>query len=198
MKKFIDSWTKQSGVPIVTVTKTADGRHRFLQMPAKDSCLSLSDQGLNQSSMKDFREGSMSGSRVRRNQSGHQPIWSIPLTYKTSKGARGMFWLTTRQHEMLFPGNPEWVLFNTDNKGYYVVNYTNEVWNWLLETLENSRRFDPQDYVRLLFDSYYLAKLRCIDHSIYLKILKLVKGNPSLSHIDWTCFPETLNNFRRN
>uniref|UniRef100_A0A3Q2YBD9 Aminopeptidase n=1 Tax=Hippocampus comes TaxID=109280 RepID=A0A3Q2YBD9_HIPCM len=105
-----------------------------------------------------------------------EPVWQIPLTYKTSDSA------TTHHHLMrnavdLFrvPNGVDWVKFNVDMSGYYVVHYGKEGWKNMIKLLhKNHTALSGKDRASLIHDAFRLVSIKklgletALDLSAYL------------------------------
>lgn len=191
MTEFIDSWTKQSGTPVITVIRRENGT-LWLRQASSLSSKGLRSGGLYHGSDNHpdaNRENSTSSSPSSTSSLGirseENVLWTIPVTYKTSQGSKGLIWLTQAEQEVTLDKDYSWILFNVGKKGYFAVNYANDDWNTLISALnEEPGKFTSQDFSGLLFDSYHLAESGSIEPQIFLNLLLNVKRHVNLAPLD--------------
>ncbi|GBN44912.1 Glutamyl aminopeptidase [Araneus ventricosus] len=87
--------------------------------------------------------------------------------------------------------NSEWVKFNVNQTGYYLVNYESHDWKLLTELLlTNHEALTPSDRSNLLFDSFMLAQAGHIGLDVFLSMSVYLKRESDLT--PWqtasTCF----------
>jgi ERAP1-like C-terminal domain/Peptidase family M1 domain len=102
----VDPWFSLQGFPVVTVSKTGQGLH-FTQAT--------------------FRQT-------------HDELFGIPINYATASSP-GMektaadLWMTTKEAAIEVELNTDWVVVNLRDTGYYVVNYSEELWALIVAAL---------------------------------------------------------------
>ncbi|GIX90473.1 hypothetical protein CDAR_74672 [Caerostris darwini] len=111
-------------------------------------------------------------------QSPQKYVWSIPLSYKTSDNNTGIVWIyDDKETEIILPvENSNWVKFNVNQTGYYLVNYEEEGWQKLINLLlTNHEALTPSDRSNLLFDSFLLAQAGYIELDVFMSMSVYLK-----------------------
>ncbi|CAG9794645.1 unnamed protein product [Diatraea saccharalis] len=159
VKQVMDTWTKQTGYPILTVTR--DYTDQSLTI-AQKRYLSLSAR------------------------SGTGSSWWVPLRVlceADAAAAEDLQWLSDTDgvsslHQFKHNSQPEqWVLFNYDMLAPYRVNYDKKNW-MLLSNALNSDRYTSVPVlgrVQLLSDAFALAWTNRLDYSIALELASYLK-----------------------
>ncbi|NWX47009.1 ERAP1 aminopeptidase, partial [Steatornis caripensis] len=149
VRAMMDTWTVQEGFPLVTVT--VRGKNVHLQqeryLRAVDSPSST----------------------------GY--LWHIPLTYITSKSDTVQrFLMTTKADVIILQEEVEWVKFNVDMSGYYIVHYEDDGWDRLINLLkENHTVIGSNDRASLINNVFQLVRIKklsiskAFDLTLYLK-----------------------------
>nr|XP_057925938.1 endoplasmic reticulum aminopeptidase 1b isoform X2 [Doryrhamphus excisus] len=148
VKTIMDTWTLQQGFPLVSVTV----RSRKVKL-TQERYLKIADT----TSSKELK-------------------WSIPLTYKTSASNITQHHLMKSKADMLrLPDEVEWLKFNVDMSGYYIVHYTNDGWRSIIKLLQNNHMaLSGKDRASLIHDVFLLASIgkvgleTALDLSTYL------------------------------
>ncbi|XP_062985642.1 leucyl-cystinyl aminopeptidase [Elgaria multicarinata webbii] len=139
VKKMMNTWTLQKGFPLVTVKK--EGKRIHLQQERFGHNLELEKQTLPSSY-----------------------LWSIPLSYITSNGSSFLasytYLLEQKTGVIELPGETEWVKFNVDSNGYYIVQYAEGDWTALIELLKKKpTALSSRDRASLIHNIFILAGL---------------------------------------
>ncbi|XP_064902636.1 endoplasmic reticulum aminopeptidase 1 isoform X1 [Columba livia] len=150
VRAMMDTWTLQKGFPLVTVTLR--GRNVHLQQER-------------------YVKGDGSPSSAGRY------LWHIPLTYITSKSNQVQrFLMTTKADVIILPEEVEWVKFNVDMNGYYIVHYEDDGWDRLINLLkENHTVISSNDRASLVNNAFQLVRTKklsiskAFDLTLYLK-----------------------------
>ncbi|NXW65200.1 ERAP1 aminopeptidase, partial [Eurystomus gularis] len=131
---MMDTWTLQKGFPLVTVT--VRGKNVHLQ-----------------------QERYVNGADPPSS-TGY--LWHIPLTYVTSKSdAVQRFLMTTKADVIILPEEVEWVKFNVDMNGYYIVHYEGDGWDRLINLLkENHTVISSSDRANLVNNVFQLVRVK--------------------------------------
>ncbi|XP_026787303.3 endoplasmic reticulum aminopeptidase 2 isoform X1 [Pangasianodon hypophthalmus] len=137
LKKMMYTWTLQKGIPLVTVkrqgTKLYIEQERFIKtvQPSDPLWHSL--------------------------QAGY--LWHIPLTYKSSHSSEEMrHILETKSDMLILDQEVEWVKFNTDMNGYYIIHYDAEGWSALINLLQvNHSAVSFKDRANLIHNAFQLV-----------------------------------------
>ncbi|NXX73889.1 ERAP1 aminopeptidase, partial [Urocolius indicus] len=149
VKAMMDTWTLQKGFPLVTVT--VRGKNIHLQQERY---------------LKGVDSASPSGY-----------LWHIPLTYVTSKSdTMQRFLMKTKADVIILPEEVEWVKFNVDMSGYYIVHYEGDGWDHLINLLkENHTVMSSNDRASLINNIFQLVRIKKVsiskafDLTLYLK-----------------------------
>lgn len=125
VKRIMDTWTLQTGYPIVNVTRNYENnsaivtQYRFLKNPAQPKKLSDSEH----------------------------PCWWVPLSYTTEEEldfntTEPKTWLECNnnnqpiQKELIdLPEKEDWIIFNIQVSGLYKIRYDEHNWNLLIKQL---------------------------------------------------------------
>ncbi|XP_034026863.1 endoplasmic reticulum aminopeptidase 1b isoform X2 [Thalassophryne amazonica] len=111
IKAIMDTWTLQEGFPLVTV----EVRGQEVRLH-QERYLKTDDKSLT----KGF-------------------LWQIPLTYMTStSNTVHRFLLKTETDILYLPEEVDWVKFNVDMNGYYMVHYAGDGWNTVIQLLHHN------------------------------------------------------------
>ncbi|KAG7489451.1 endoplasmic reticulum aminopeptidase 1-like [Solea senegalensis] len=148
VKAIMDTWTLQEGFPLVTV----EVRGREVRL-SQERYLKTDDPSLT--------EGF---------------LWQIPLTYMTSvSNTVHRFLLKTKTDVLYLPEEVDWVKFNVDMSGYYMVHYAGEGWNSIIRLLQNNHTAltsnDRASIVQNVFQLVSVGKVRldtALELSLYL------------------------------
>lgn len=133
VRAIMDTWTLQEGFPLVTV----EVRGREVRL-SQERYLKTDDQSLT--------EGF---------------LWQIPLTYMTSaSNTIHRFLLKTKTDVLYLPEQADWVKFNVDMSGYYMVHYAGEGWNSLIKLLQhNHTALSSNDRASLIHNVFQLVSI---------------------------------------
>ncbi|XP_074021932.1 endoplasmic reticulum aminopeptidase 1-like [Numenius arquata] len=149
VRAMMDTWTLQKGFPLVTVV--VRGKNVHLQQER-------------------YLKGADAPSPT-----GY--LWHIPLTYITSKSNTVQrFLMTTKADVIILPEEVEWVKFNVDMNGYYIVHYEEDGWDPLIDLLkENHTAISSNDRASLINNVFQLVSInklpisKAFDLTLYLK-----------------------------
>ncbi|KAF3695517.1 Endoplasmic reticulum aminopeptidase 1 [Channa argus] len=133
VKAIMDTWTLQEGFPLVTV----EIRGREVKL-SQERYLKTDDPSLT--------EGF---------------LWQIPLTYMTSTSTTiHRFLLKTKSDVLYLPKEVDWVKFNVDMSGYYMVHYAGEGWNSIIKVLQhNHTALSSNDRASLIHNVFQLVSV---------------------------------------
>ncbi|XP_017008819.3 aminopeptidase Ey-like isoform X2 [Drosophila takahashii] len=169
IKTIMDSWTLQTGYPVVNVTR---------DYTAKSARLSQERYLRNTQIPRDQRVG----------------CWWVPLSYTTEKekdfsNTVPKAWMEcSRNGESLpktiydLPGSDQWVIFNTQLSTPYKVNYDAQNWKLLIETL-NSEDFESIHVInraQLIDDILYFAWTGEQDYETALQVTNYLQRERDL------------------
>ncbi|CAH0553114.1 unnamed protein product [Brassicogethes aeneus] len=161
VKDLMDSWTKQSGFPLVTVTRN------YSSEIAK----------LNQTKMAEDNIPSES-------------LWFIPVTYITSDedNVTKSIWVENVREidlNLTSSDNNSWVLLNIDETGFYRVNY--DLYNWKLlknQLLRNPQRIPVYNRGQLIDDAFHLSNMGSLNYTIAFELTKYLNIKEQ-NYIPW-------------
>lgn len=110
------------------------------------------------------------------------------MTYFTDANAtvsRTWFPHTDTQLKVDVSEEHKWIKFNKDQMGYFLVNYSPEMWSTLTSALkENSAEFSVSDRVQLLNDAFLLAEATQLPYNVPLDLSRyLVKET---EYVPWS------------
>uniref|UniRef100_A0A8C4NSR4 Aminopeptidase n=1 Tax=Dicentrarchus labrax TaxID=13489 RepID=A0A8C4NSR4_DICLA len=148
VRAIMDTWTLQEGFPLVTV----EVRGREVRL-SQERYLKTDDPSLT--------EGF---------------LWQIPLTYMTSaSNTIHRFLLKTKTDVLYLPEKVDWVKFNVDMSGYYMVHYAGEGWNSIIKLLQHNHTAltsnDRASLIQNVFQLVSVGKVRldtALELSLYL------------------------------
>uniref|UniRef100_A0A671X372 Aminopeptidase n=1 Tax=Sparus aurata TaxID=8175 RepID=A0A671X372_SPAAU len=148
VRAIMDTWTLQEGFPLVTV----EVRGREVRL-SQERYLKTDDPSL----IEGF-------------------LWQIPLTYMTSASSTiHRFLLKTKTDVLYLPEEVDWVKFNVDMSGYYMVHYAGEGWNSIIKVLQHNHTAltsnDRASLIQNVFQLVSVGKVRldtALELSLYL------------------------------
>ncbi|TDG52379.1 hypothetical protein AWZ03_001209 [Drosophila navojoa] len=164
IKRIMDSWTLQTGYPIINITRD----------------YSAGTAKLNQ-------ERYLLNTQISRAQRGG--CWWVPLSY-TTQGERDFAntapktWMECGSSgEVLpktitgLPGKDQWVIFNTQMSTLYKVNYDERNWKLLIDTLTNGdfESIHVINRAQLIDDAFYLAWTGEQNYDIAMELLEYMR-----------------------
>ncbi|KAL6114743.1 erap1 [Pungitius sinensis] len=131
VRAIMDTWTLQEGFPLVTV----EVRGREVRL-SQERYLKTDDRSLT--------EGF---------------LWQIPLTYMTSASSTiHRFLLKTKTDVLHLPQEADWVKFNVDMSGFYMVHYAGDGWSSLTRLLRhNHTALSSNDRASLIHNVFQLV-----------------------------------------
>uniref|UniRef100_A0A3Q1MFD6 Aminopeptidase n=2 Tax=Bos TaxID=9903 RepID=A0A3Q1MFD6_BOVIN len=166
LKEMMATWTLQKGIPLVVVKR--EGRSLRLQQERFLSGV--------------FKEDPEWGTLQERY------LWHIPVTYSTSSSqAIHRHILKLKTDTVDLSEKTDWVKFNVDSSGYYIVHYEGQGWDELITLLnQNHTLLRPKDRLGLIHDAFQLVSAgrltldKALDLTRYLQhetsIPALLKG----------------------
>ncbi|KAK7793608.1 hypothetical protein R5R35_013591 [Gryllus longicercus] len=161
VKRIMDTWTLQTGFPVVTVTRDYDAggatvtQERFL--------------------LRSPENGSAASSEG--------PVWWVPLTYTSAdspdfESTRPALWMRAERSVVLPALNASadhWLIFNIQETGFYRVNYDARNWALLAAALADRARFERVGVInraQLLDDALALARAGRLDYATALGVTR--------------------------
>ncbi|KAL2087680.1 hypothetical protein ACEWY4_016508 [Coilia grayii] len=148
VKAIMDTWTLQEGFPMITVE--VKGRE-----------VRLSQQRY------------LKGGDPEKTSSF---LWQVPLTYITSRSSTVQRFLLKMKEDVLYlPEEVEWIKFNVDMRGYYIVHYESGGWDPLISLLQhNHTALSSNDRASLINNIFQLVSIgkvpldKALDLTLYL------------------------------
>ncbi|XP_072520732.1 endoplasmic reticulum aminopeptidase 1b [Salminus brasiliensis] len=148
VKVMMETWTLQEGFPLITVGVKG-------------------------------REVRLSQERYLKGEDPSQTggfLWHVPLTYVTSNSATVQrFLLKTKTDVLYLPEEVDWVKFNVDMSGYYIVHYEGSGWDDLITLLKhNHTALSSNDRASLINNVFQLVSVgklpldKALELSLYL------------------------------
>ncbi|XP_068167083.1 endoplasmic reticulum aminopeptidase 1b isoform X2 [Antennarius striatus] len=133
VKAIMDTWTLQEGFPLVTV----EVRGREVRV-SQERYLKTGDPSLTD-----------------------RFLWQIPLTYVTSASSTIQHFLLKTKADILYlPEEVDWVKFNVDMSGFYMVHYAGNGWNSIIKLLQhNHTALTSNDRASLIHDVFQLVSI---------------------------------------
>lgn len=150
VKEIMDTWTLQTGYPVVNVTRMG-------------STLTFRQERF-------FIGGKPSNENTS--------LWWIPLSYiSENDNTLRKFWMKA-EPELTIDTNlvgDYWYLVNVNQTGYYRVNYDINNWQLLVSELNKKdgfQKFDAKNRAQMLDDALNLANAGYLDYEIALNVTK--------------------------
>ncbi|XP_046650885.1 aminopeptidase N-like [Daphnia pulicaria] len=151
---IMNSWSLQTGYPIVTVRRNYDFQSAIV---TQERFYLLGDRN-----SSDF------------------PLWWIPLTYTTNFNTTFQAWMMGTEDgiELELPStSTEWVLFNVDQIGYYRVNYDETNWKLIIQQLlQDHRAVSTLSRSQLIDDSLNIARMGSLPYSVALQLSSYLRA----------------------
>lgn len=124
--------------------------------------------------------------------------WSIPISYRTNLDnnvQRAWFLYNQDSIEIELAAAPEWIKFNSDQNGYYRVDYEPEMWDVLKKTLINDLNvFTVGDRASILNDAFSLADATTIPYATSLDMTKYLKDETE--YVTWSVASSKLTSLK--
>uniref|UniRef100_A0A671KCQ7 Aminopeptidase n=1 Tax=Sinocyclocheilus anshuiensis TaxID=1608454 RepID=A0A671KCQ7_9TELE len=148
VKAMMETWTLQEGFPLITV----EVRGREVRL-SQERYLKSDDP----SQTSSF-------------------LWHVPLTYITSGSTTvHRFLLKTKTDVLYLPEEVDWIKFNVDMSGYYIVHYEGSGWDDLITLLKhNHTALSSNDRASLINNAFQLVSVgklpldKALDLTLYL------------------------------
>ncbi|XP_035779782.1 aminopeptidase N-like [Anopheles albimanus] len=161
VKEIMDTWTLQTGFPVVFVRRDYETDSIVLQQTR----FSLGNAAQN---------GTSDGERL---------LWWIPITYTTLgesnfQETKPTIWM--KAEEMLVISNHDipshdWLIVNLQQTGYYRVNYDERNWQLIVDHLQDRTKFKTiaaSNRAQLIDDALNLARAGYLDYSVALNVTR--------------------------
>ncbi|XP_019878515.1 aminopeptidase N isoform X3 [Aethina tumida] len=159
VKAIMDSWTVQTGYPVVNVIRDYKGKTAKLSQKRFLKDVSPKDQ--------------------------EKSCWWVPITYSTKSVPHfnetvPKHWLSCPLEDTLLEdvaGEDEWVIFNNKIGGIYKVNYDEDNWKLITKALqeEDVNIVDTLNRVQLLSDAGDLAFTGDLKYNIFFDLVKYLE-----------------------
>ncbi|XP_059611054.1 aminopeptidase Ey isoform X2 [Phlebotomus argentipes] len=177
VKVIMDTWTLQTGFPLVTVTRNYD-----------DGTVELQQQRfflINQTSEEK-----------------EDPLWWIPVTYTTSKelnfsNTSPSHWMrgerSVQLHDVVIDKS-DWLIVNLQQSGYYRVNYDDENWRAIVSDLNDPvkfRKIAPANRAQLIDDALNLARGGYLSYVTALEVTRYLQQETD--YVPWKTAINGLN-----
>ncbi|XP_064645182.1 aminopeptidase N-like isoform X2 [Lineus longissimus] len=167
----MDTWTRQMGLPLVTVTRIGNDRvllkqERFLLNPDEKFDPSDSPYGYK---------------------------WYIPFHYQTQDSSRvKLEWMNMDKAEIYLPGDA-WIIGNYNYMGFYRVTYEHELWLRLIVQLKTDhKKLTQANRAGLIGDAFNLARAYRLSYAVALNVSSylskeedFVPWKTAISSINW-------------
>ncbi|XP_034233896.1 aminopeptidase N-like isoform X2 [Thrips palmi] len=158
VRDIMDTWTLQTGYPVVTVTR---------------------DYGTGSARVEQRRF------ELRPNSSDAEPLWWVPITFTTQAVAdfattKPSHWLRRQRSTTLDLGARagEWVVFNIQETGFYRVNYDTQNWRLLGAALRDQHSLAviaATNRAQLVDDALNLARAGVLDYGVALDMTRYLR-----------------------
>lgn len=185
VERVMNSWTLQTGYPLVTLTRqynqTVNGQRQkpsALLEQARYQPYKLQAAVNNKT---DLQAAATTTTTVQR--------WEIPITmtWKSEQNwqPRTRLWLHQNDSSarliqgdrQLAPSDDDWMLLNVNQVGYYRVNYDANNWRLLIKQLDDDHtRIGTTNRAQILDDIFELARSGVIDYRFAMESTKYLKS----------------------
>nr|KAG5707291.1 hypothetical protein BaRGS_000065 [Batillaria attramentaria] len=159
VSEVMDTWTLQMGYPVVTVKKKGNNQLTLTQ--------------------ERFLVGEPSPEQEAKFKSPFNYKWNVPFTYMTAGNPRTLKWMKVNDGEVTIelPAGETWIKGNVQCRGFYRVNYDEELWNAIIDQLlKDSNVFLPEDRAGLIDDAFTLTRVGLLKYDILFKLLGYLRG----------------------
>uniref|UniRef100_A0A1B6CLC6 Aminopeptidase n=1 Tax=Clastoptera arizonana TaxID=38151 RepID=A0A1B6CLC6_9HEMI len=167
VKQIMDTWTLQTGFPLITVTRQYDSKEAIV-------------------SQKRFLMGNTTDT--------NNSLWWVPLTYTwlpqpDFETTTTNSWLKNNETSMVIDieaRSHQWVVFNIKQTGFYRVNYDADNWKLLTKHLIDPNRFQQIGVInraQLVGDALNLARAGALNYSVALDLTQYLAQE--LEYLPW-------------
>ncbi|XP_048524081.1 aminopeptidase N [Dendroctonus ponderosae] len=148
IKEIMDTWTLQTGYPVLTATIDVNGDLTIIQKRY------LLNRDTNETD---------------------QSLWWVPVTVLDSADTRHHAWMEKERQIILkgiLPRDTSWFLVNVHQTGYYRVNYAEENWKSLTNQLQGNghRLINPRNRAQMIDDALNLAFAGYLNYDVALNL----------------------------
>ncbi|XP_038223162.1 aminopeptidase N [Zerene cesonia] len=164
---IMDSWTLQTGFPVLTITRNYDtGAVSFRQ-----ERFVLINSTIDE-----------------------KPVWWIPISYTTAseknfQSTQPQLWLKGERSvvvENISISKDDWIIANIQQTGFYRINYDQRNWEMLINVLNDPKRFEeihPINRAQIIDDAMNLALSGRLDYRVALDITSYLSHERS--YVPW-------------
>jgi len=162
---MMDTWVLQMGYPIITFRRLSPSQYAIEQRHF------LTTRYLNKSA-------------VEVPFSKFNYTWIVPLDFKTDldeETHKILLANKTQVHD--FGSDVTWIKANSDAKGFYRVNYPEEIWRKMIQILQedmNALPISPLDRAQLINDAFALCRAGILDSDILLDLTLYLRNETDL------------------
>ncbi|KAH3868193.1 glutamyl aminopeptidase-like [Dreissena polymorpha] len=167
---IMDTWTRQTGYPVVTIRQLGD----FYILEQQRFLMDSHTSGDEPEEISEF---------------GYK--WRIPFTYRLEgENNTRLHWLNMGPGKV--PRSRDgWIIGNVDYGGFYRVNYDLDMWNRLSEQLNSDHKiFSGANRAGLIGDAFNLARASLLDYGIAFNITTYLSHEQS--YVPWKAFLDCL------
>lgn len=163
VKTVMDSWTLQTGYPVITFNRSYDSneatvtQQRFLVDGTTDN----------------------------------KTLWRVPITYTDAQNPNftdtfPKLWLNEKSTVIKgLPSSTQWFIANVQQVGFYKVNYDEQNWKLLIDQLMNNHeKIDVMNRAQALDDILDLARAGFVDYGLALNATQYLSKEES--YIAWS------------
>ncbi|KAL0271356.1 UNVERIFIED_CONTAM: hypothetical protein PYX00_008471 [Menopon gallinae] len=173
VKTIMDTWTLQTGFPVVTVSRNYDNNTAVVV----------------QEKFLLYKPTTNSSSDIQK----QKALWWIPITYTSSDvlnftSTYPSEWMRREKSITIrgLPSSEDWVIFNVLQTGFYRVNYDERNWKLLIKHLKDKSKMHdiiPTNRAQLIDDSLNLARAGLLNYSIAMDVTQYLYNE--LDYLPW-------------
>ncbi|CAG4917342.1 unnamed protein product [Colias eurytheme] len=164
---IMDSWTLQTGFPVLTITRNYD------------------------TGAVSFRQERFV---LINNTIDENPVWWIPISFTTAseknfQSTQPQLWLKGERSvvvENISISKDDWIIANIQQTGFYRINYDQRNWEMLIKILNDPKRFEeihPINRAQIIDDAMNLALSGRLDYRVALDITSYLSHERS--YVPW-------------
>lgn len=168
VKTIMDTWTLQTGFPVVTVTRTSNTTATVTQ-----EYFQLDGNTLCPTTPPSSTPSTHSTSPVKS--------WWVPLTFTSGENpdfndAPVKLWMAAGEkpqtYEVTLPDSSHWVIFNVLQSAYYRVNYDEVNWKRLAQQLRDDHQvIHAINRAQIIDDAFNLARAGRLSYEMVLDLI---------------------------
>lgn len=181
VKEIMDTWTLQTGFPVVTAKREYESKaieftqERFIFLETNKNTSKKSEDG---------------------------PLWWIPITFTTLgesnfNSTKPSIWMRAEDKLVLLDmdiPNHDWMIVNIQQTGYYRVNYDKRNWGMIADHLLDKRKHTtiaPSNRAQLIDDALNLARGGYLNYSVALNVTRYLVHETE--YVPWKAAIGSLN-----